>query len=126
TKSARLGILAERAAPMQGHYLGYPGTTGARFVDFFVADDVTVPPSHESSFTERIARVPGCYQPNDRSRPAPAGSSRESHGLPARGLVFCSFNQPIKITAAVFSRWCALLQAVPGAVLWLSALDPRA
>ena len=126
TKSGRLGILAHRPAPLQGHFLGYPGTTGAPFVDFFVADEATVPRGLEPGFSETIVRVPGCYQPNDRARPQGEPVLREACGLPPHGLVFCSFNQPIKITASVFASWCGLLQAVPGSVLWLTALDARA
>src|SRR5581483_11101098 len=35
------------------------------------------------------------------------------------GVVFCSFNNSFKITAAMFDVWMRLLQAVPGSVLWL-------
>ncbi|HZZ93336.1 MAG TPA: tetratricopeptide repeat protein [Usitatibacter sp.] len=126
TRSGRLGVLAHRPAAVQGHFLGYPGTTGAPFVDFFVADGETVPAALEHGFSETVVRVRGCYQPNDRARPAGASGTRAAHGLPAGGIVFCSFNQPVKITEGVFSRWCDLLDAVHGSVLWLTALDLRA
>jgi len=126
TRSGRLGVLAHRPAPLQGHFLGYPGTTGAPFVDFFVADEITAPREIERGFSETLVRVPGCYQPNDRLRPQAEALSRAACGLPPAGLVFCSFNQPIKITASVFAQWCELLHAVPGSVLWLTALDARA
>jgi protein O-GlcNAc transferase len=125
-ESARLDVLAWRPAPLQGHYLGYPGTTGAPFVDFFIADAHCAPPEIEGAFSERILRMPHCYQPNDPRRERGAPPTREAAGLPPHGTVLCSFNQPFKITAAVFERWCRLLQAMPQSRLWLLAFDAEA
>lgn len=118
TQPGRLGILAARAAPVQVHYLGYPGTTGADFIDYFLADDFTVPAGAESGFSERIVRLPGCYQVNDRG-PLPAAPTRESCGLPPAGFVFCCFNATYKIGPAMFDIWMRLLHAVSDSVLWL-------
>ncbi len=119
TQGARLDILAYRPAPVQGHFLGYAGTTGAPFVDFFVADAVTVPPGSESHFSERVLRMARCCLPGDPTRPVPAPAPRAQCGLPEGALVLCSFNQAVKIRPAVFERWCAMLQAIPNGVLWL-------
>ncbi|MGZ5037947.1 MAG: tetratricopeptide repeat protein [Usitatibacter sp.] len=119
-KGSALEILAYRPAPLQGHFLGYPGTTGAGFVDFFIADAVTVPPGSEAGFSERVLRMPGSYQPNDPRRVLPAQRTRAQEGLPEDALVFCSFNQGIKLRPPVFAGWCRLLEALPGALLWIS------
>jgi predicted O-linked N-acetylglucosamine transferase (SPINDLY family) len=110
---------------VQGHFLGYPGTTGASFVDFFIADRVTIPPGAEAHFTERILRMPHCYQPNDPGRMVLPAPPRAECGLPEEGVVICSLNQPIKINATVFGRWCRLLDALPGACLWLLGFNAR-
>jgi predicted O-linked N-acetylglucosamine transferase (SPINDLY family) len=125
-QSSRLDVLAFRPARIQCHYLGYPGTTGAPFVDFFIADAHTVPPGSEGAFSERILRMPHCYQPNDPLRARGAAPPREATGLSAKATVLCSFNQPIKITAPVFAQWCRLLRAMPDACLWLLAFDEEA
>jgi predicted O-linked N-acetylglucosamine transferase (SPINDLY family) len=125
-KGSRLDILAHRPAPLQGHYLGYPGTTGAPFVDFFVADAFTIPEGGETAFTEQVLRMPGCYQPADAKRALPDPLPRARCGLPEEAVVFCSFNQGLKITRAVFSRWCDLLVAVPDSVLWMVEQEPAA
>jgi len=117
--NSRLEVLAHRPAPVQGHFLGYPGTTGAPFVDFFIADRVTVPPGAEVHFTERILRMPHCYQPNDPTRVVPPAPTRSQCGLPDDAVVICSLNQPMKISATGFGRWCSLLNALPHACLWL-------
>jgi predicted O-linked N-acetylglucosamine transferase (SPINDLY family) len=119
-KGSAMEILAYRPAPLQGHFLGYPGTTGAAFVDFFVADGVTVPPGSEAGFTERVLRMPACYQPNDPRRVLPAPRTRSELGLPEDALVLCSFNQGLKLRPPVFEAWCRLLEALPGALLWIS------
>jgi predicted O-linked N-acetylglucosamine transferase (SPINDLY family) len=119
TQGGRLDILAYRPAPVQGHFLGYAGTTGAPFVDFFIADAVTVPPGSESHFSERVLRMGRCCLPGDPTRAVPQPAPRAQHGLPEGAVVLCSFNQAVKIRPAVFERWCAMLQAIPNGVLWL-------
>ncbi len=120
TTGSRPGIFAQRAAPIQVSWLGYPGTMGAPFIDYLVADPVVVPPSDVDHYREKLAWVAGCYQPNDRRREiAPIPTRRADHGLPEAGFVFAAFNNAFKITPQVFAVWMRLLQATPGSVLWL-------
>jgi predicted O-linked N-acetylglucosamine transferase (SPINDLY family) len=120
TKGARPGILRDRPAPIQVNYLGYPGTMGADFIDYIVADAVVVPPGEERHYAEKVVRLPDCYQVNDSRRPISERTPiRRESGLPERGFVFCSFNGGRRITAAVFDVWMRLLTAVEGSVLWL-------
>jgi predicted O-linked N-acetylglucosamine transferase (SPINDLY family) len=119
-RGARPGILALRPAPIQACYLGFPGTTGADFIDYIVADPIVLPFDRQPYYTEKIVHLPECYQVNDRRRLiAPLATTREQAGLPSQGFVFCSFNGDWKITPAVFDIWMRLLQAVEGSVLWL-------
>ena len=102
------------------NYLGYPGTTGAPYMDFIIVDRFVVPPSHAHHFSERLAYLPDCYQPNDRARAIAADTpARAACGLPEHGFVFCAFNQAYKITPTVFALWMRLLAATPASVLWL-------
>ncbi|HEV2548686.1 MAG TPA: tetratricopeptide repeat protein [Stellaceae bacterium] len=122
TEEGRLDALAPRAAPLQVHYLGYPGTLGGDAVDYFIADRIVVPPGAERFFTEQLVFLDGCYQVNDRHRAIAAETpSRAQAGLPENGFVFCCFNNNYKITPAVFDVWMRLLAAVEGSVLWLLA-----
>ena len=125
TLQARLDPFALRLAPVQIGYLGYPGTTGARFIDYIIGDAVVIPPADHSHYTEAVITLAGCYQINDAPGvpPAPA-EGRAAHGLPERGadgqgFVFCSFNNTYKISPTEFAIWMRLLQQVDGAVLWL-------
>jgi protein O-GlcNAc transferase len=120
TANARLGILAHRPAPIQATYLAYPGTTGASFIDYIIADEIIAPFTHQPFYAERIVHLPDCYQVNDTSRSiAAATPSRAAMGLPEQGFVFCCFNNNWKIAPPVFEIWMRLMRQVEGSVLWL-------
>jgi len=120
TGQARTEILAQRPAPVQVNYLGYPGTMGAPFIDYILVDDFVAPTHQQPFFTEKLVHLPGCYQVNDSRRAiAPRTPDRAECGLPKEGFVFCSFNNNYKITPPMFQVWMRLLRAVPGSVLWL-------
>lgn len=120
TKNARAQLFVERVAPVQIGYLGYPGSVGADFLDYMIADAVVVPEGDEALYDERILRLPGSYQANDDRRAIATDTrDRASFGLPAEAFVFCCFNHPYKIGPREFDIWMRLLHAVPGSVLWL-------
>ncbi len=125
TMDGRPGILAHRPAPIQVNYLGYPGTMGADYVDYIIADRFLIPPEDELHYSEKVVALPDSYQANDSLRPIAAETpARLACGLPETGFVFCCFNNSYKITPRVFDVWMRLLQRVEGAVLWLLASDP--
>lgn len=120
TQDARFGILAHRPAPIQVAYLGYPGSMGADFIDYVIADKHVLPFDEQATFAENIVHLPDCYQVNDSLRmPVVQRSSRDACGLPENGFVFCCFNNNYKITSEVFDVWMRLLRAVDGSVFWL-------
>lgn len=125
TTDARPKILALRPAPVQVSYLGYPGTTGSRAIDYAVVDHYIVPLDQEPCFSEQLVYLPDSYQANNSARktfsPRP---SRRDCGLPETGFVFCCFNVSYKITPRVFDIWMRLLHAEEGSTLWL--LDSNA
>jgi predicted O-linked N-acetylglucosamine transferase (SPINDLY family) len=119
TAEGRPGILAQRPAPVQAHYLGFPGTMGVDYVDYLIADPIVVPREHQPFYAERIAYLPDSYQCNDRKRRmAERVPMRIEAGLP-EGFVFCCFNNNHKITPEIFGIWMRLLRGVEGSVLWL-------
>lgn len=116
----RPGILARRPAPIQVNYLGYPGTMGADYVDYVIADAHVIPPADRPHYAEKVGYLPHCYQPNDSTRPISGHTpNREDAGLPPDGFVFCSFNAGYKIAPTVFELWMRLLGEIEGSVLWL-------
>ncbi|HVQ61278.1 MAG TPA: tetratricopeptide repeat protein [Burkholderiales bacterium] len=126
TENSRVQICALRPAPVQVSWLGYPGTLGvAKLADYFVGDPVVSPLEHAEHYSERLALMPHCYQPNDARREIGSRPSRAEAGLPPEGFVFCSFNRSYKLTPAILDLWCALLRDVPGSVLWLLQGTPE-
>jgi predicted O-linked N-acetylglucosamine transferase (SPINDLY family) len=127
TQNSRMQIFANRLAPVQVSFLGYPGTTGMDAIDYIIADRIVVPEAMSSFFSERLLLLPDSYQPNDNARRiADALPSRAECGLPENGFVFCCFNQSYKITPREFAIWMRLLQQVEGSVLWLLQWNPSA
>ena len=121
TEGSRPAILAFRPAPVQVNYLGYPGTTGAQWMDYILADSTVIPPEQQVHYREKIVYLPDTYLPGDNKRKiSPRVPSRAEAGLPDFGFVFCCFNNNYKFTPAVFDLWMRLLAAVRGSVLWLS------
>ena len=125
TTDSRLALFALRPAPVQAVWLAYPGTLGAPWIDYLIADPVITPLAHAADYTEKLVHLPLCYEPTDERREHPeTTATRPGVGLPEQGFVYACFNQSYKITEPVFSRWCRILRRVPGSVLWL--LVPQA
>ena len=120
------GVFALRPAPVQANWLAYPGTSGAPFIDYLIADRFIVPESARRFYSEAIAWLPRCYQPSDTSRLLFDAPPRASFGLPDDAVVFASFNNSWKLNRASFVRMCAVLRKVPDGVLWLLNTDREA
>jgi predicted O-linked N-acetylglucosamine transferase (SPINDLY family) len=120
TQDARTGIFSYRAAPIQVNYLGYPGTIGADYIDYIVADKTLISPELQSCYSEKVVYLPNSYQINDRKRViSDRQFTRQELGLPENRFVFCCFNNNFKILPATFEGWMRILKAVEGSVLWL-------
>lgn len=123
TNGGRMEIMAHRPAPVQVSYLGFPGTLGASYVDYILADTFVIPPEIEADFAEKIARLPNSYLPNTERNPLQAPPTRAECGLPENAFVYCCFNNSFKFTPDVFDIWMRLLQSVDGSVLWLREVN---
>jgi predicted O-linked N-acetylglucosamine transferase (SPINDLY family) len=115
----RMGVFAHRPALLQVNYLGSPGTLGADYMDYILADAEVIPGGAEQFYREKVVRLPGSYQINDGTRPRPASTTRVAHGLKDTDFVFCHFNSSYKIMPDMFALWLRLLKNVPSSVLWL-------
>jgi predicted O-linked N-acetylglucosamine transferase (SPINDLY family) len=120
----RQGVFAHRPSPIQVNYLGFPGTLGADYIDYLIADGTVIPEASRQHYCEKIAYLPDSYQANDRKRVvADRTFSRGELGLPESGFVFCCFNNSYKITPSTFDGWMRILDRVPGSALWLLGDD---
>ncbi len=125
TNEARFGIFAPKAAPVQANFLGYPGTMGADFMDYIIADPIVIPQQLREHYSEKVAYLP-CFWPDDSLRPQHRPNERRSdHNLPETGFVFCCFNDTYKILPERFDLWMRILKQVEGSILWLRTRDPQ-
>ncbi|MCA1396395.1 glycosyltransferase family 41 protein [Bradyrhizobium sp. BRP56] len=120
TGGSRTRVLGRRPAPIQVNYLGYPGTLGAPFIDYIIADRTVIPDHHREFYSEKVVALPDSYQANDDKRViADRVFTRGDVGLAPTGFVFCCFNNNYKITPGMFDRWMRILGRVEGSMLWL-------
>ena len=127
TKDYRMGIFAWRGAPIQVSFLGHPGTTGAPYIDYILADRFVIPEERRTDYSENVVYLPDTFQPRDRKLAiADHTPTRSEAGLPDSGFVFCSFNNSYKIAPDVFGVWMRLLHQIEGSVLWLLGENPAA
>jgi predicted O-linked N-acetylglucosamine transferase (SPINDLY family) len=127
TAGSRTQIFAYRPAPVQASYIGFPGSMGADFIDYFISDRIATPAGLEGEFSEKIVRLPGTYLVTDDRQPiGTSAQSRSDAGLPEDGFVYCSFNRLSKVDREIFEVWMDILRAVPRSVLWLVADEPEA
>jgi hypothetical protein len=125
TEGGRLGIVAQRAAPIQVLYLGQGGTSGHTFHDYFLADSTTVPPQHMADYSETLAYLPeGLFNIDHRDTAAISALDRAQCDLPIDSFVFCAFNNTWKVTPQVFGVWMDILKSVPQSVLWMRKYYP--
>lgn len=120
TQNCRTNIFAHRPAPIQVNYLGYPGTMGADYVDYLIADHTLIPEVHRHCYTENIVYLPHTYQANDQKRRISEKQfTRSEFGLPDEVFVFCCFNANSKIVPERFDVWMRILKKVERSILWL-------
>ena len=125
TQDSRTGIFSYRAAPIQVNYLGFPGTMGADYMDYIIADKILIPMDLQQQYSEKVVYLPGSYQANDRRRVISNQKfTRQELGLPNKSFVFCCFNNNHKILPETFDSWMRILKAVEGSILWLYQDNP--
>ena len=127
TQGSRLSIFAARAAPIQITWLGFPGTVQGAGMDYAITDRFVTPPGSDPFFEEKLLRMPMSYQCNDAARePVSRVGSRADYGLPENVVVFCSFNQAVKLRTPIMKAWMEILSKVENSVLWIGQLNNRA
>jgi predicted O-linked N-acetylglucosamine transferase (SPINDLY family) len=120
----RIGIFAYRIAPVQINFLGYPGTTGASYYDYLIADEVVIPKENQKFYSEKIIYLTNSYFINSHQvlkigEAIKNHSSLEKLGIPNDAFIFCCFNNSYKINPEMFSSWIRILKQVENSVLWL-------
>lgn len=119
-------VLAMRPAAVQVNWLAYPGTSGAPWIDYVLADRFALPEALVPAYSEAVAWLPHAFQPSDTRRVVERAPSREACGLPAVGMVYACFNNSYKLNPRSMGRMLDVLANVDGSVLWLLSGPGRA
>eukprot|EP00249_Psilotum_nudum_P025054 c29361_g1_i4 orf=3656-5656(+) len=125
TKGARNEIFAMQPAPIQVSYMGFPGTTGAKYIDYLVTDEFVSPTCFAHIYSEKLVHLPHCYFVNDYKQKnrdvldLSCQPKRSDYGLPEDKFLFACFNQLYKMDPDIFIAWCNILKRVPNSALWL-------
>ena len=116
----KFGIFLRKAAPIQINYLGYPGTSGSKCMDYIVADQIIIPDEEQKNYSEKIIYLPDTYQPNeDEKKISEAKYNKRHFNLPENKFIFACFNSHQKINPKIFLTWCKILKKKKDSVLWL-------
>ncbi|XP_078447554.1 tetratricopeptide repeat (TPR)-like superfamily protein isoform X2 [Wolffia australiana] len=125
TKGARNEIFAMQPAPIQVSYMGFPGTTGALYIDYVVTDEFVSPLQYAHMYSEKLVHLPHCYFVNDYRQKSlevldsACPHKRSDYGLPENKFIFACFNQLYKMDPEIFDTWCNILKRIPNSALWL-------
>jgi predicted O-linked N-acetylglucosamine transferase (SPINDLY family) len=121
TQHSRTGIFSYRAAPIQVNWLGYPGTIGASYIDYILADKTIISDQCQQFYSEKVVYLPDTYMVDDSKRIASARVfTREESGLPENTFVFCCFNNDYKFNPQVLDSWSRILLSAKDSVIWIS------
>jgi len=118
TGGGRLDIFAQKPAPIQVTWIGYPNTTGLPEIDYRITDANADPIEINQKFSEKLYRLPGCFL---CYTPAPT-HPKSTHATPylTNGYItFGSFNNFAKINNNVLQLWSRVILAVPNSKLLL-------
>jgi len=110
-RGCRLGVFAQKPAPVQIAHLAYCGTSGLATMDWCVTDPHMLADGGEQFFTERMLVLPDCYwcYRASPSAPPPAAPPVMKNGF----ITFGSLNTLTKANDAVLRVWAKLMAAVP-------------
>jgi len=120
TLGSRTEIFSYRTAPIQVNWLGYPGTFGAEFIDYIVADHTIIPESDRQYYCEKVAYLPHTYMVDDSKRVASSKVfTRQECNLPENAFIFCSFNNSYKFNQQALDSWSRILLNTGNSILWI-------
>ena len=116
----RFGVFVQRCAPIQINFLGYPGTSGSKFLDYIVLDDKLLCSENEKFFSEKLIILPDTYQPNEDTKKIDDKTlTKKDMNLPEKDFIFACFNSHQKIMPDIFETWMRILKKKNDSVLWL-------
>ena len=129
TKYSRTGIFFNRVAPVQVSYLGYPGTSAIKEIDYIIADRNVIPENDQKFYSEKVCYLPKCYIPSSNDvllKSSNQKFKRSEFNLAKDEIVFCAFHNPYKINPEIFNVWINILKKTKKSVLWIKTNNETA
>ena len=118
TLNNRQGIFAMRCAPIQVNQFSW--TSGSKYMDYIIADPVSMPEKYAYGYSEKFAYVPNTlFATDDKRQIEERIPLRSEEYLPDDAIVLCCFNNSFKITPEIFGVWMRVLQRESSTVLWM-------
>ncbi|HEY1921450.1 MAG TPA: hypothetical protein VGG44_01695, partial [Tepidisphaeraceae bacterium] len=118
TAGNRLRVFAQKPAPVQITWLGYPGTTGLAGIDYRLTDPYLDPfGQNDGVYTEKSIRLPNCfwcYEGPENGPPVGDLPASKSHYI-----TFGCLNHFTKVSAGVLDLWARLLAEIPSSRLMI-------
>lgn len=111
----RFKVFWKRIAPVQACFFNYQSTSGLPTMDYYITDELFVPPSEDKYYCEKVIRIPPPYIPYiiDENLPELMPPPVLSNGH----INFGYFGHLSKLNAPLLSSWGIIMDGVPGARL---------
>jgi len=117
SSSNRLMVFAQKPAPIQVTYLGYPNTTGIPTIDYRITDSTTDPKKNEHLYTEKLIYIDPCFLCYSPQEDVPLSHLKAS----CQNIIFGSFNNIGKLNDDVVQVWSKILKNLPGSIIMLKS-----
>lgn len=116
-------LLLQKPAPIQIHWLGYPGTLGLPTIDYLVADEILIPDNSQKYYREKIAYLPHLYQSNNPEFiQTEQYVMREFYELPKDKFIFTHFNSDYKLDRKTWFEWMDILKRTTNTIIVFTVL----
>jgi predicted O-linked N-acetylglucosamine transferase (SPINDLY family) len=110
TDKNRLLTFAYKPAPIQVSWIGFPGTTGLKTMDYYLVDNDWCPVGLlDDYFVEKLVRLPSAGTFDVPVEVPIADSPALKNGY----ITFGSFNRTSKLTQQTLDLWCKVLNEIP-------------
>ncbi|MEA5417048.1 O-linked N-acetylglucosamine transferase, SPINDLY family protein [Synechococcus sp. BA-132 BA5] len=122
TKGTGIGLLSDRCAPIQCHYIGYHASTYAPFIDYFITDQVLAPEGSDILFAESVYRLKRTWLALSAEY-LPNIELIQPRTQVNQSITFGSFCQASKISDLTLEIWSRVLARVPHSSLLIKSIN---
>ncbi|CUV04073.1 unnamed protein product [Cryptosporidium hominis] len=115
-----LALFALKNSPIQISWIGYPNTTGLKYIDYRITDKIVDPLHTKQKYSEKLLYLPNCflcYTLPKIQHPPISEPPMKKNGF----ITFGSFNRVTKLHPLTIELWGEVLKSVPESHLLLKS-----